>query len=255
MRGGYIFIYIYIASRRCSIVSQPYRCCLYEPNNSTIKSSVLPNILPIPNQPRSLSGTMQNGHESQSQQSQNGLISRPTIRRKSSAGLLSSFKAQAPSGSAFSAASAGSITASQPQLQQLSSPLPPTPPISATSSMTGSSIASTSRDVDSVSLYSESTSGNPAYVQPLQNTSTEYLRDVVQKRVMTLTYIRSTHEGFVFVLMLYHTPRLISIDIVSSKQHWFHTILLTRAELDKAFSNNAMRKQYVHYYFIFLSSD
>lgn len=240
---------IYIASI-VVLFLQPYRCCLYEPNNSTIKSSVLPNILPIPSLPRGLSGKMQNGHESQSQQSQNGLISRPTIRRKSSAGLLSSFKAPAPSGSAFSAASTSGSTASQPQLQQLSAPLPPTPPISATSSMTSSSIASTSRDVDSVSLYSESTSGNPAtHVQPLQNTSTEYLRDVVQKRVMTLTYIRSTHEGFVFVSMFYHT-RLISIDICFfSKQHWFHTILLTRAELDKTFSNNAMRKQYVRYLF------
>lgn len=189
-------------------------------NQTTARSNIikaLPNILPIPKPAQGLSGTMQNGHESQSQQSQNGLISRPTIRRKSSAGLLSSFKAPASSGSAFSTVSTSSSTASQ----QLSSPLPPTPPISATSSMTGSSIASTSRDVDSVSLYSESTSGNPAYVQPLQNTSTEYLRDVVQKRVMTLTYIRDTHE---------------------CKQHWLSTILLTRVELDKAFSNNAMRK-------------
>ncbi|KIJ23959.1 hypothetical protein M422DRAFT_217358 [Sphaerobolus stellatus SS14] len=65
---------------------------------------------------------------------------------------------------------------------------------------------------------SDSTAVTPTF----QGTSVEYLRDMVQKRIVTLTYMRNTHEG---------------------KRHWFHTILITRAELEKVFSNSAMRKR------------
>lgn len=150
---------------------------------------------------------MQNGQEGQLQQPPNGLLSRPTIRRKSSAGLLSSFKAQVPSGSAFSQTVS---TGAQPQQQSSSSQLPSTPPISSTSSsMTSSSMTSISHDWDSASLHSESASSNTAYIQPIQSTSIEILRDIVQKRIVTLTYIRSTHEGF--VLVLYMATSLIDV--------------------------------------------
>ncbi|KAH8829519.1 hypothetical protein DL96DRAFT_1598448 [Flagelloscypha sp. PMI_526] len=55
-----------------------------------------------------------------------------------------------------------------------------------------------------------------------QGTSLEYLRDLVHKRILTLTYLRSIHEG---------------------KSHWFHTILLTRHDLDREFPNNLMKKR------------
>lgn len=33
--------------------------------------------------------------------------------------------------------------------------------------------------------------------------------------------------------------------VASRKTHWFHTIVITRAELDKVFNNTAMRKRSV----------
>ncbi|OAX41883.1 hypothetical protein K503DRAFT_437706 [Rhizopogon vinicolor AM-OR11-026] len=42
------------------------------------------------------------------------------------------------------------------------------------------------------------------------------------KRIITLTYMRNVHEG---------------------RSHWFHTIMMSRNELDKAFNNLAMRKR------------
>ncbi|KAF8471600.1 hypothetical protein DFH94DRAFT_655884 [Russula ochroleuca] len=50
----------------------------------------------------------------------------------------------------------------------------------------------------------------------------EYLRDLVQKRIMPLTYMRNVHDG---------------------RTHWFHTITMTRAELDRVFNNMAMKKR------------
>jgi hypothetical protein len=47
------------------------------------------------------------------------------------------------------------------------------------------------RDVDSQSLHSESTLVNGVTA----GTSVEYLRDLVQKRIITLTYMRNVHEG------------------------------------------------------------
>ncbi|KAH9970414.1 hypothetical protein BGW80DRAFT_1330529 [Lactifluus volemus] len=37
----------------------------------------------------------------------------------------------------------------------------------------------------------------------------EYLRDLVQKRIITLTYMRNVHDG---------------------RSHWFHTIIVLRVE-------------------------
>ena len=110
---------------------------------------------------------------------------RPTMRRKSSAqNLLSSFK---------SASSSGSIA---PQSSN------PTPPGATTLSLstTTSSTATTpqAREWDAQSLYSDTIGSNMAGAQsPLlaPGTSVEYLRDLVQKRIITLTYIRQIHEG------------------------------------------------------------
>ncbi|KAF5386681.1 hypothetical protein D9615_001917 [Tricholomella constricta] len=132
---------------------------------------------------------------------------RPTMRRKSSAqNLLNSFK------------TSSSTTASAPS------------PISiATASIspaTGLSFAavggattpttSTAREFDAQSLHSDTLAGAGS-PQLAQGTSVEYLRDLVQKRIITLTYIRNIHEG---------------------RSHWFHTILISRADLDREFSNS-----------------
>ncbi|KAF8652696.1 hypothetical protein AX16_004200 [Volvariella volvacea WC 439] len=143
---------------------------------------------------------------------------RPAMRRKSSAqNLLSSFK---------------------PNSQ--STPIPAPLNVNATgtiSSATGLSFASAAtaatptastpfaKDWDAQSLHSDTvpstlTVGSPS-LGP-QGTSVEYLRDLVQKRIITLTYLRNVHEG---------------------KSHWFHTILLPRSELEKSFTNIEMKKR------------
>ncbi|KAF8919239.1 hypothetical protein CPB85DRAFT_1529471 [Mucidula mucida] len=55
-----------------------------------------------------------------------------------------------------------------------------------------------------------------------QGTSIEYLRDLVQKRIITLTYMRNMHEG---------------------QSHWFHTIFLSKSDLEREFNNAEMRKR------------
>ncbi|KAG9225924.1 hypothetical protein CCMSSC00406_0006454 [Pleurotus cornucopiae] len=139
----------------------------------------------------------------QEAQQQQPLVSRPTMRRKSSAqNLLSSFKGSTPGTGATSATNGLPYTGAS------------TP--TATGPMGG-------RDIDVQSLHSDTVAamgaGSPA-LGP--GTSVEYLRDLVQKRIITLTYIRNIHEG---------------------RSHWFHTILMSRAELDHEFNNNAMKKR------------
>jgi hypothetical protein len=49
---------------------------------------------------------------------------------------------------------------------------------------------------DTQSLYSDTTTlNNPQGPAAPQGTSVEYLRDLVQKRIITLTYLRNIHEG------------------------------------------------------------
>ncbi|KAF8626341.1 hypothetical protein AX15_005000 [Amanita polypyramis BW_CC] len=144
-----------------------------------------------------------------------GEPARPAMRRKSSAqNLLSSFKSGSPSlpapvgtGSLSSATMAAAVA-------QGSTPTAPTP---------------LPRDGDAQSLHSDGVSnslggaGSPALTQ---GTSVDVLRDLVHKRIITLTYIRSIHEGH---------------------SHWFHTILVARADLDRAFNNNDMKKRSLRY--------
>ncbi|KZT20280.1 hypothetical protein NEOLEDRAFT_1123008 [Neolentinus lepideus HHB14362 ss-1] len=145
---------------------------------------------------------------------------RPSMRRKSSAqNLLSSFKSNGGSSS--------------------SNPLPPPPPnpISISTSAvppanhsygSGTPTTSTpvSREWDVQSLTSDglpsaagAINGSPALGT---GTSVEYLRDLVQKRIITLTYMRNVHDG---------------------RSHWFHTIMMSRSELDRVFNNTAMKKR------------
>ncbi|EPQ58552.1 hypothetical protein GLOTRDRAFT_114937 [Gloeophyllum trabeum ATCC 11539] len=133
---------------------------------------------------------------------------RPSMRRKSSAqNLLASFKGAPPG---------------------------PPPPIATASlsnaghSYTGTPTTSTpvTREWDVQSMGSD---GVPSAVptagaSPALGTATsvEYLRDLLQKRIITLTYMRNVHDG---------------------RSHWFHTIMMSRAELDRVFNNTAMKKR------------
>ncbi|KAI0027310.1 hypothetical protein K488DRAFT_31358, partial [Vararia minispora EC-137] len=137
---------------------------------------------------------------------------RPAMRRKSSAqNLLSSFNKAAP------APSAGQ--AQTPALAHY--PLPPAPPPSA---FPAAASTPTSRDWDAQSVHSDITglsSAHPSSTAPLPaQASVEVLRDTVQKRIITLTYLRNVHDG---------------------SSHWFHTIAITRPDLDRAFDNASMR--------------
>ncbi|KAF8162876.1 hypothetical protein B0H34DRAFT_298434 [Crassisporium funariophilum] len=141
-------------------------------------------------------------------------VHRPTMRRKSSAqNLLSSFKSNPSSSSTVPPPlnlAAASVTT-----------------LSFSSAATPTATTPNVREWDAQSLHSDTVGSSMAGAQspPLgQGTSVEYLRDLVQKRIITLTYLRNIHEG---------------------RSHWFHTIQLSRLDLDREFSNNlpAIRKR------------
>ncbi|KAJ3534254.1 hypothetical protein NM688_g7164 [Phlebia brevispora] len=131
---------------------------------------------------------------------------RPSMRRKSSAqNLLTSFKSVTTQ-SSQAASTNGAAGFSYP-----------------TSVPTPTTAAPMTREWDVQSLHSDSvassglTNGGAAHVQ---GTTVEILRELVKKRIITLTYLRNVHEG---------------------RSHWFHTIMITRGELDRIFSNAAMK--------------
>lgn len=117
-------------------------------------------------------------------------LPRQNMRRKSSAqNLLSSFKSSSSS-------------------QASSTPSPSLPGSTPTAPYVPGSATTTPlvREWDSQSLQSESVSVNSSAVHtnangtPIpQGTSVELLRDLVQKRMITITYMRNVHEGLVFV--------------------------------------------------------
>jgi len=156
-------------------------------------------------------------------------VPRQTIRRKSSAqNLLSSFKppatGPAPGGSISSATGAAYAAAVQ----------------------TPTATVTPGREWDGQSVHSDSLSstatlvanGTPAIAQ---GTSVEYLRDLIQKRIVTLTYMRNVHEGCV---SLFSNARFVLTPLLS-RSHWFHTIMMSRSELDRVFNNVAMKKRCV----------
>lgn len=132
----------------------------------------------------------------QEAQQQQPLVSRPTMRRKSSAqNLLSSFKGSTPSATGAASSTNG--------LPYASASTP-----TATGPMGG-------RDMDAQSLHSDTVAamgaGSPA-LGP--GTSVEYLRDLVQKRIITLTYIRNIHEGCVLLIMPFSWLFIMMLDEV-----------------------------------------
>ncbi|RPD59200.1 hypothetical protein L226DRAFT_536209 [Lentinus tigrinus ALCF2SS1-7] len=137
---------------------------------------------------------------------------RPAMRRKSSAqNLLTSFKSSA--NPASSGAPPSSFPAAAPGL-----PYPSAVPTPTTATMP--------REWDVQSLHSDGPSSAGTSLQSNgslpQGTSVDVLRELVKKRIITLTYLRNVHEG---------------------RSHWFHTVMITRTELDRAFSNAAMKQR------------
>ena len=163
---------------------------------------------------------------------------RPAMRRKSSAqNLLSGFKAAA------NPAAGGAPPSSFPATSGVSTPGLPYPTVVPTPTT-----ATMPREWDVQSLHRDGV--NSAQLQTNgnipQGTSVEFLRELVKKRIITLTYLRNVHEGCVaYVPPRYETPvnRTPRIHAPLRRSHWFHTIMVTRAELDRAFSNAAMKQR------------
>ncbi|KAF8955443.1 hypothetical protein BDZ97DRAFT_1907638 [Flammula alnicola] len=133
---------------------------------------------------------------------------RPAMpRRKSSAqNLLSSFKSSSSSSSSV-----------PPPLNLAASSGINSTALSFSAAATPTATTPLPREWDAQSLHSDTVGSTLAGAQspPLgQGTSVEYLRDLVQKRIITLTYIRNIHEG---------------------RSHWFHTILISRSEWTKTY--------------------
>lgn len=84
-------------------------------------------------------------------------------------------------------------------------------------------------DSQSASNYSESNTSHSTAVNSINVPSLglppnqmDLMRDTVNKRIMTLTYLRSTHEG---------------------KMYWFNTVLLTKECLSDTFNVTTMKKR------------
>ena len=117
--------------------------------------------------------------------------SRPSMRRKSSAqNLLSSMSSFKPANGPVNAATVGSISSA------------------ASVAYTASTATVTSgREWDGQSVHSDTLSSGATLVgtgTPViaQGASVEYLRDLVQKRIITLTYMRNIHEGCVYSILM-----------------------------------------------------
>lgn len=120
---------------------------------------------------------------------------RPGMRRKSSAqNLLSSFKT---SNSASNAAIPAPLNLGTSPVVQSNVPLTFS---SVHQAATPTTTTPTTREWDAQSLHSDaagSSLGGAGSPQITQGMSVEYLREMVNKRMITLTYIRSVHEGSV----------------------------------------------------------
>ncbi|KAG8833995.1 hypothetical protein FRC17_009721 [Serendipita sp. 399] len=112
-------------------------------------------------------------------------------------------------------------------------PTPSTLPTDSTSTVispTGTS-QGMNRDWDAQSIPESSGGQSTLYNSSLAGSGLppnqmDLMRDTFNKRIMTLTYLRSTHEG--------------SND---RKMYWFNTVLLTREALSETFNNPSMQKK------------
>ncbi|KAJ8659971.1 hypothetical protein O0I10_004197 [Lichtheimia ornata] len=83
----------------------------------------------------------------------------------------------------------------------------------------------------SSSLYQQSTIASPTS-QHHQPSLSEYLTELVSKRVATIKYLRRAHEG---------------------STHWFNTILLTKSDLSAFYPNVKMQRRTCNFYVLGVS--
>jgi hypothetical protein len=107
-------------------------------------------------------------------------------------------------------------------------------------------VAATMREWDAQIQHADSPSPFPPPVAGVGSpgATVEYLRDLVQKRIITLTYMRNVHDGcdFPFSLSVF---LMMMVWWWCRRSHWFHTIAMSRTELDRVFNNTAMKKRCV----------
>lgn len=155
-------------------------------------------------------------------------VARPGMRRKSSAqNLLSSFK----NSTAQIQANINSNSAS---------PSPNLPPATPTAMFVPATQTSQNKEWDSQSVVSDPLPPPPAAQGPFVN-AVDYIRDLVQKRIVTMTYLRNVHEGCASHIFF----RGGGVDSGLRRSHWFHTVVMTKADIERLFPSHAMRKRCV----------
>ncbi|KAG8856151.1 hypothetical protein FRB91_001156 [Serendipita sp. 411] len=161
---------------------------------------------------------------------------RPQMRRKSSAGALLTFRSPSSSSNPLSSTSTlSAFPASLPMggfmSPQSSGPPATSSPFPTDSTSTVVSPTGTSqgmnRDWDAQSMSESSGGQSTLYNSSLAGSGLppnqmDLMKDTFNKRIMTLTYLRSTHEG---------------------KMYWFNTVLLTREALSEKFNSPSMQKK------------
>lgn len=156
-------------------------------------------------------------------------VNRPGMRRKSSAqNLLSSFK----SSTAQIQANMGANSAT---------PSPNMPPATPTAVFSPVTQVSHNKEWDSQSIISDPLPPLPV-VQGQFINGVDYIRDLVQKRIVTMTYLRNVHEGWASSRFPFGPEEA---DLWLRRSHWFHTVVMTRSDIERLFPNHAMRKRCV----------
>ncbi len=126
-------------------------------------------------------------------------VARPTMRRKSSAqNLLSTFKS-----ATSSSQSVNTIPTVPPPVHTMST-------ISSAAGMAYTAVLASSATPTATTPLGRADSTDVQYTENIiasfvgatsppigSNTSVEFLRDLVQKRLVTLTYVRNLYEGYV----------------------------------------------------------
>ena len=154
-------------------------------------------------------------------------VGRPGMRRKSSAqNLLSSFKNS-------TAQIQANINANS------ATPSPNMPPVTPTAMFTSVTQASHNKEWDSQSIVSDPLPP-PLVAQGQLVNGVDYIRDLVQKRIVTMTYLRNVHEGWASSTSCFDTGEA---NWVLRRSHWFHTVIMTKNDIERLFPNHAMRKR------------
>ena len=157
-------------------------------------------------------------------------VNRPGMRRKSSAqNLLSSFKNS-------TAQIQANMNASSATPSPNITPATPTAIFSPTTQMPQN------KEWDSQSIVSDPLPPPPVAQGQFVN-AIDYVRDLVQKRIVTMTYLRNVHEGC--ASRIFFRGGGGGVDLELRRSHWFHTVVMTKADIERLFPNHTMRKRCV----------